>query len=440
MNERLLAYYILLNFEKKADRLDDLLAETYKKNSLNSHQRRYIKNVTSGVLRFRSELDFFIRELFHGEFSKLIREVKIILRLALYELKFVKNIPEYSTVDEYVKVTKKKLSEKSASLTNAVLRNFLRRKKEIETIHKKSGLTDKYSFPKWLIDNWVKRWGKQFTEQMCGAFNDPPTFDLRLNNLKISESDFEKILIENEIEYKKGKLPGFFSTAQISKVVETGILEKGFCTVQDESAALPLLLWQLKNTDTLLDVCAAPGGKFTQAIENCPQLKLAIAIDENVARLKKVKENLKRLDQKGYLVAADARHLPFTIKFSKILIDAPCTGLGVIIKHPDIKWRRNEKEILEFSQLQEKILTHGSQYLEKEGSLIYATCSIDPRENEEVINSFLANHPEYEVSGDSFMQQKIPFGRNDHGFIRTFPHTDLTDGSFVCLLRYKSFK
>ena len=161
-------------------------------------------------------------------------------------------------------------------------------------------------------------------------------------------------------------------------------------------------LLNLQKEDKFLDVCAAPGGKFTQVLETVPGINLAVAVDSDISRLKKVKQNLKRLELSGFLVAADARFLPFKIKFSRILIDAPCSGQGVIGKHPEIKWRRKEQEVAGFAQLQKEILASVTQLLAESGQIVYSTCSIDKAENENVVDDVLAK------SGSSLEKLSLP--------------------------------
>lgn len=435
MNERLLTYFILYNFEKTSSRLDDLTRDTFRNHTLSSQQKRYIKNISSGVLRIRNQLDFYISSLYHGKFSKLLLKVKSILRPALFEIMNLDNIPQHSSVDEYVKLAKKEINPKTASLVNAILRNFIRQREKLEKDFSKiTSAATRLNFPEWLFENWQNNWGSEFTEDLCRAFNEIPGFDLRINRQKITAEAFEKLLSAEEIAYSRSALPGYYKIDHIGRVIEAGLLLNGLCSVQDESAAIPVKMLDLNKKDLFLDACSAPGGKFTQALENCPDIELAVAVDNDISRIRVVQDNLKRLDLKGFVVVADARNLPFKNKFTKILLDAPCSGQGIIGKHPDIKWRRKKEEIHVFNTLQNEILAALTEFLENSGTLAYATCSIDPAENERVMESFLLSHKEFDKSIDNNSKMKLPFGKVDHGIFRTFPHLDQTDGSALCLL------
>lgn len=435
INEREIACAIVSQFEKTKKRLDEIEAYYLTRSKPSTNQTRHIKNLTSGTLRHRSLLDWYTTQLFKGSFARLQHKVKIILRLSIYEILFMDNIPEHATVNEYVKLTKSLVNQRSANLVNAILRGILRQRDALTfqlADIKNNNLALYYSFPQWMINRWISAWGKEFTIKLCDAFNQIPEFKIRINRTKISAEAFEQLLIENEIIFNvSDKIEGFYKIKHFGALLKAGLLEQGLCSVQDESAAIPVKLLNLVNHQTFLDVCAAPGGKFTQALEETPGLKLAVAVDSDINRLKKVKQNLSRLGLRRFIVAADARNLPFKITFDKILIDAPCSGLGVIRKHPDIKWRRSEKEIQEFSKLQQNILHNVTMFLDKKGQLVYSTCSIEPAENEQVVSSL--DKKDFEICPLSIDSLDIK-----NNVVKTYPSIDKMDGSFACKIKNAS--
>ena len=443
MNERVLAYKILYQFQLSLDRIDKIENIVLKNLTLNQNQYRYIRNVVSGVLRHLSLLDWYISKLYQGNFSKLILKAKTILRIGLYEFLFMPQVPDHATVNECVKIAKKKTNLKTSKLINAILRSCLRQKEELN-FEKEKSLTDNFettfSFPSWLVKRWIKIWGKEFVKKLCISFNELPVFNIRVNQSKITPQKFEEILIENEIEFVKSRFfSGCYQVAKIREIMKARLFNDGLCSVQNESAMIPINLFKFKKGDTFLDVCSAPGGKFTQVLEKEETSLLVVAVDENIERLKRVKENLKRLALNGMLVAADANNLPFKIQFSNILIDAPCTGQGVIGKHPDIKWRRLKKDIKAFALIQKSILQSVSKFVKNNGHLVYSTCSIDPEENEEIIESFLSeNEAEFEKVESTPSEIELSKIQIKEGFIRTFPNNNKLDGSFACLLKKKS--
>lgn len=439
MDERTTAYFILRQFEKTLGRADVIEEKEISKTSLSSQERRHTKNLISGVLRNLSLLDWYASKLYKGPFPKLLAKIKIILRLGLYEIIFMSNVPDHASVNEYVKLAKLQANERAGKLVNAILREFLRQKNTL--IKEKSSklntdIPTMYSFPKWMIMRWVKFWGVAFTQELCEAFNRVPEFDIRVNQQKISLESFKHKLEKNDIGYEESKrFSGYFKIRKVGRIREAGLFENGLCSVQDESAAIPIKLLQLQKGDSFLDACAAPGGKFTQALEEAPELKLAVAVDSNLTRLKRIKENISRLGLSGFLVVADARDLPFKNKFNKILVDVPCSGQGIIGKHPDIKWRRNKKEIEEFSSLQKNILENTFGHLLKGGQLVYSTCSIDQNENQIVVESVI------KTAKDKLQIKKINVALVDNmedlvqgRFIVTYPHKNNMDGSFGAIL------
>lgn len=430
MNQREIACNIILQFERKKQRLDEIESDYLKKSDMSTDEMRHIKNLTSGSLRHRSVLDWYCSQLYKGNFSRLLPELKVLIRLGLYEINYMEHIPVHASVHEYVELTKQMVNERSAKLVNAIFRSFIRQKtdlgKKLKTVENENPALF-YSFQEWMIKGWIKLWGKSFTKKLCQAFNQLPEFSIRVNQKKITVDSFRNALDEKKIIYTESeKIKGYFKIKQIGHIREAGFFDKGLCSVQDESAAIPVKLLNLVKGDTFIDVCAAPGGKFTQALEESSGLSMAIAVDKDLSRLKKVSLNLFRLDLQGYVVAADVLQMPFKIKFRKMLIDAPCSGQGVIGKHPDIKWRRTDKEVNEFSELQKKILQHTLPFLDNGGQLVYSTCSIDRRENEDVIDSldkkFLVADPSFKVI------------KSDNSMIKTLPSTDNMDGSFACVI------
>lgn len=429
--ERITAYHILRRFDKTKARLDILEESELIKANHSAQEIRHIKNLTSGVLRNLLLLDYYSSQLYKGNFQKLLNKIKIILRMGLYELNFMPHVPAHAAVNEYVNLAKLRVNDRAAKLVNAILRNFQREKDKLKAKSRDTAI--EYSFPDWLIGKWRSYWGVDFTNNLCAALDALPTFDVRVNPQKISTSKFEKLLDKQGIEYEKSsRFAGFYKIKKIAPFFENDFFEKGFCSIQDESAAIPVQLLDIDNNDQFLDVCAAPGGKFTQVLEQVnPQI--AVAVDSSLARLKRVKQNLQRLGLQGYLIAADARYLPFKTTFSKILIDAPCSGQGVIGKHPDIKWRRTPEEIAEFSHLQKDILESSILFLSQKGKLVYSTCSIDKSEDEDVVDAVFAkdkvNFKILNIAPPDNLADLI-----DNDAVRTFPHLHRMDGSYAVLI------
>jgi len=441
MTARETALQILMLFERERSRLDALFESQLKGTSLSLKERKFVSNLVSGVIRFRLLLDWKAGTLFNGNYKTALNKFKLILVLALYELDYLDFIPPRATLYEYVELAKKKLPAAQVGTVNGILRTYLRTGKTLRPEKKfkypETRLSVQYSYPEWLIKRWLGRWDPTFVEDLCRAMNERPVFDLRLNKRKMAAREFEEKLVQAKIAYTISPcLPEVYRITDIQKLQTKGFLTNGYCSVQDESGMLAIRLLDADKAGQVgpvLDLCSAPGGKFTALLENDRILQLT-GLDLRYERLKKVRENCLRLGfSNTALVVGDAGCSPFAAgTFSKILVDAPCSGLGTIQKHPDIKWRRSLEEILTFQRQQIRILLEADRLLKPGGTLVYCTCTIDDSENEEVINAFLAKVGEdYRLVPPPARLKRF---LSDGQFLRTFPHQHGMEGSFAAKL------
>lgn len=440
MNARESAFHILLIFEKTSQHLDGLIEHQLTAGSLSARERKFVHHLVSGVVRNKSLFDWKINSLYKGNYKKVLDKFKILLRLAFYELDFLDYIPPHATVNEYVNIAKKKLPAANVSTVNGILRTYLREGKYLKPEKKfkyaDTQLAIKYSFPEWLIKRWLGFWGLDFVTALCESFNKRPVFDVRINEQKISEEEFKQLLINEKIHFTdSAHFKHVVKVTDIQNLRKSGLLKNGFCSIQDESGLFATNLLSIPETgDRILDACSAPGGKYTALWEKYSNSTSIIGVEINGQRILKIRENCERLGAPNpVIIQADTRYMPFNIEFDQILVDAPCSGTGTIQKHPDIKWRRTLEEILSFQKLQLAILNNVSEYLKTDGILVYCTCTIDPAENEAVIEQFLERNSEkFEVipppaEFDDFC--------TDSKYIRTFPHQHDMEGTFAVKLR-----
>lgn len=439
MSARVVAFQILMEFEKTKRHLDSLIENRFIKINLSAKERKFVFNLVSGVVRNQTLFDWKASQLHKGNYRKSLDGFKIILRLAIYEIDFLDFIPPHATVNEYVNIAKKKLPGTNKNIVNGILRTYLREGRKLNPEkkfkHKETQLSVKYSYPEWLIKRWLNLWDKQFVEDMCVAFNERPEFDIRINQTKTTISEIKQIFDENQIDYI-GSLyfDQVLKVMNIQKVIQSGLLKRGLCSVQDESGLLALeLINPIEEESRILDACAAPGSKLTALLEKYQESAHITALEINAARILKIKENCRRIGAKNYhIIQGDAEIPPINSLFDQILIDAPCSGLGSIQKHPDIKWRRSIEEIFRFQTLQIAILSELSWHVKPGGTIIYCTCTIDPSENEMVIDTFLDKmNGKFEiVPPPSRLKEFIV----DSKYIRTFPHLNNMEGSFAVKL------
>lgn len=351
--------------------------------------RAFIQALCYGVIRHYYRLDFILRQLLHKPLKDA--DVRSLALIGLYQLAFMR-VKTHAAVAETVGAMAKKPGAKG--LLNAVLRNYLRNR---ETLEIKAD-TDKAAavlHPAWLIRRVELDWPEQ-AESILAANNRHPPFMLRINVLHGSRDAYLARLVEQQIS----ALPAAVSNTAI--VLEKPLaveqlpgFAQGDVSVQDCAAQLAAGLLDVQPGQRVLDICAAPGGKTAHILETQPQLQELLAVDVDACRLQRVHENLQRLHLKAQLLAADAAHPEAWWDgraFQRILLDAPCSALGVIRRHPDIKLLRRPEDIAQLAALQQNILDAAWDLLAPGGVLLYATCSILKQENENQIAAFLTRH------------------------------------------------
>lgn len=380
---------------------------------LTKQDKSLITNLVYGVINRKLTLDFVIEAYSRLKLKKISKYILIILRLGLYQLMYMDKIPESAAVNESVKLARRYGHGASAGFVNGILRSYIRNGIEIP----EENLSVKYSYPQWMCDRWIKDFGFEFAEQLMAAMNTEPKLTIRPNTLKISQQELRDKLSENGI---KSEISGISLICDGFDVAHDRLYKEGFYTVQDTAASNAAIALAPKPGERVIDMCSAPGGKTTHMAELMQNKGKILAFDVHEHKIKLIEENAKRLG----IDIIEARIGDGTVTdkalvetADKVLCDVPCSGLGIIRRKPDIKW--NKEDIGGLYAVQRKILENGSRYLKRGGELLYSTCTIDPRENDEVTEKFLKNHSDFE---------KL--------FEKTYyPHIDNTDGFYICKMR-----
>ncbi len=431
---------ILTKVETRQAYSDKLLENELK--NFEEVDRRFITEVVNGVLRWQGRLDWYIQHLYSGEFENLIIEVRNNLRSSLYQLIFLDKIPPYAVLYEAVEIAKNRYNQKTANLVNAILRNFLRQQRKFDFLETQLDVLDKlalrYSHPRWLVQRWIEYWGIDEVQKLLEANNERPRISVRLNQLRADKEQFFRTLEDKEISYEIH--PDFDNYIWIDNFQEfrkLPFLSQGWVTVQDVSTALPVLALDPQPGEWILDMTSAPGGKTGFIAEKMQNSGVLLALDRHYSRVKFTRDNMQRL---GYIrvfsVTADAFQLPTNRQFDRILLDAPCSGFGVLRKRVDLKWKRTLQDILNMKRLQFGLLDVAAQNIREGGIIVYSTCTIELEENDRVVEEFLSNHPEFELEN---LTPYIPSRYLDGVyFIRTFPHRHHMDGSFAVRFRRKN--
>lgn len=377
----------------------------------NDKDRAFIQALCFGVLRQYHQLDFILQQLLSKSIRSKDTDIKVLLLIGLYQLKFMR-VKSHAAVSETVAAANKKKWAKS--FINGVLRQYLREQEKFDRIEEHNSIALN-SHPQWLIDRLEKDWPEHL-DCLLQENNKQAPMVLRVNLIQTTQQDYLDILEANSIT---ATAVSFCSTAIILKqaiaVDQLPGFADGMVSVQDTAAQLAAELLDVQAGQSVLDLCAAPGGKTAAIIERQPNIGSMLAVDIDEARLGRVKENLQRLKLQAKTVVGDASQPKQWAEgqlFDRILIDAPCSAIGVIRRHPDIKLLRKDNDITELQEVQQQILNEAWSLLAPAGILLYATCSILKQENETQIEAFLSRHSDaQEVLIKSEWGIKRKFGR-----------------------------
>jgi len=291
-----------------------------------------------------------------------------------------------------------------------------------------------YSHPSWLVKRWLNRYGKDETEKLLIANNNKPSLTLRVNGLVSDIAEIESLLNSVDLKFSSGKyLPEFLRMHTLSNITDWEFFQKGYFTVQDESTGLPIKLLDVKPGLRVLDLCAAPGGKTAFIADIMKNIGEIIALDRFESRLKILEKNLFRLKVTNVTaVTIDALEYEDDSGFDRVLVDAPCSGLGTLTKKPDLKWKRDLGDIRKIVNIQFNLLKKGASLLKPGGFIVYSTCTIEPEENFEIIKKFLLERPDFKLvnAGDIFVADLI----EENGCVQTLPQVHGLDGSFAAKL------
>lgn len=408
------------------------LKECFSKNKdFTGVDRAFLTNLVYGTIKAQITIDYIIGCYSKIKLKKISPYILAILRMGIYQIKFMDKVPDSAAVNESVTLAKRYGHKASAGFVNGILRNVLRG--EIKYPEDElEALSIKYSYPLWMVKRWCDDFGKSFAEELMAAMNNEPEISIRTNLIKTTP---ENLLLK----ISNSRMSEISSDMIISggfDVANSREYKDGLFTPQDISASFSAKVLAPKQGDMVLDMCAAPGGKTTHMAEIMENKGSILALDVHEHKIKLIEENAKRLGIDIIRVkCADAskENPEFFGKFQKVLADVPCSGLGIIRRKPDIKLKKNEDEI---SELQYKILKNASKYLASGGELLYSTCTIDKRENEEVIERFLRENKGFEaVDISKFLPEVLRKAECKKGYVTFYPNVDGIDGFFIAKIK-----
>lgn len=418
---------ILIDFDENG-LLDYSVAD-----DLDSRGRAEVREYVQNILRRRSYLDFLIDEFSNVKIDEMKTNLKNILRLGIYDMIFMNSTPDYAAINESVEIAKALLGSRTGDLTNAIMRNLQR---DIENLPKPAFkdrtklVATTFSHPEWLVKRWTKRFGEREAFQLMQADNQRPVYYVRANNLRTKTDNFRLRMSKKGIDFTESEwLPGYFQVDSVAPFIANGWLEKGLCQIQDIAAGFAPFLLDPQPGEKIYDLCAAPGTKSILMADLMNGEGQILAVDVSSERLDKLAESALSYQAENIKIRrADVTNLELD-EADGVLLDAPCTGTGVLSKRADLRWRRDEESLKNAVELQEKLLNSAANMVKKGGRLVYSTCSLEEEENMDQVMNFLDSHENFELeSVEGYVPEEIMM---DGGFAyQTFPHKHHCDGHF----------
>lgn len=389
------------------------------------HAQGFVRELVYGVLESKLTLDYYIDLLVKDGIRSLRAQELTILRMGIYQLKYMNSVPEYAAVNESVALAKKYCRGKSGFI-NGVLREYLNKKMQLRMPDRNEDeiryLSIKYSYAPWIIELWLEHYSPDFVEALLKAGNETPPTTIRLNWLKVMKDDLIQNLETKNFKVEEGQVCQNALHVKGNHLLDTELYKMGMFTPQDESSILIAEKLDPKHGETIMDVCAAPGGKTTAIAERMNNTGQIIASDIYRRKLDLIDKEAKRLGITNIQTRSwDATRVDSSMlqKADRVLVDVPCSGLGVIRRKPEIKYKEFTEDMELLPKKQLAILSASSSYVKPGGTLLYSTCTINPKENEKVTEKFLKKNPSFKSMDRTVL----------------FPNVDGTDGFYICVMR-----
>ena len=437
MNSRSIAVKILDRVINEGAYSNIILSNELNSSDLSDVDKSLVTELVYGTLRRLKSIDMIIGS-FVRDLSIMDKTILNILRVAIYQMRYLDKVPSYAACNEAVEIAKG-LSENDSKLVNGILRNFVSKEGsyEISFRNKIDQIAYEFSFEPWMIRMFIKQYGEKETIEILKGLNNTPMVTVRVNNIKANYEDVYEELENAEYNIEEGSIcPEAISILGGKGIEKNKLFNEGKITVQDESAMLIAPLSDTEANQTIIDLCSAPGGKTTHIAELLDNTGKVLAFDLHPQKLELVKQNCDRLGITNVtLQEMDATKLNKDLIgiADRILLDVPCSGIGIIRKKPEIKWSKKRKDLKEIVNVQRDIMKNAWEYLKKDGVMVYSTCTLNKEENEENIEWFLDSFKDSSI--ETFFVGK---GRNlkydSMGSLTILPDDEM-DGFFVAKIK-----
>ena len=399
------------------------LANALRSDKLTNIDRRFTTELVYGTVKLGKSLDWIISKFLTRPLKDVDPKILAILRISFYQIFFLDRVPNFASINESVQIAKN-ISIPASKFVNAVLRSATRNpeKATFPSDDSPASISLSTYHPKWLIKRWINLFGVDLTKKICNVDNSSPPLTLRINSLKVDKSNFLSLLDKLNINYTTSKLVDEAVICQdVGELDNFCLLQDGLCQVQDESSMLAVHALDPQPGEFVIDACAAPGGKSTHIAQLMNNRGHILSCDLHEHKLKLLDDNVERL---GINIIEskllDARKLGTKFKNTadRVLVDAPCSGLGVLRRKADLRWAKKPQDIASLPQLQLDILKSVSAALKPGGTLVYSTCTLEPNENQGVVEQFLSSFPNFKLISQNTL----------------LPHLNGCDGFFISKL------
>jgi len=438
------ALQILHTLETQQAYTDVVLRQVLRYSALERRERALVTDCVYGVMRWRGRIDWLLGHVCRRPLETLTPWIRNALRLGVYQCLWLERVPHWAAVHETVELARRFGHQGTARFVNGVLRTLLRQHTTYRlpdaTTCPAAHLAVACSHPQWLVERWLQHYGWERTQALCAANNRPPGVTLRANTLRITPEVLAQRLQQEGVQHVTASriVPEGLVVQGTDRVDTLPSYQEGLFQVQDEGAMLVAPLCQARPGQRWLDVCAAPGGKTTHLAQLMRDTGHILALDLQQGRLRLLRHNVRRLRLASVTaLVADATSAPPVRELCDgILIDAPCSGFGVLRRHPDIKWRKTASDLGPLQATQLKLLHAQQACLAAHGVLVYSVCSNEPEETHEVVQHFLAEHPHMRLEAIEHALPRLPVCASASvGTFDLTPEQWGTDGVFVARFR-----
>jgi 16S rRNA (cytosine967-C5)-methyltransferase len=411
------------------------------RSNLDKRDRSLATQLIYGVIRRRNTLDWIINKFASRKINKMTPWVRNSLRLGVYQVYYLDKIPTPVAVNETVEAAKSKCNRGAIKFINGVLRNIIRSLDKIEYPKLEKDpvqyIRYKYSQPQWLVERWVKIYGTKKAIEIAENLNKVPATVIRTNTLKTDREALIQELSEDKVDAETIALvPEAINLLKYPSIDRLKAFEEGRFQVQGLASMLVAHILAPEADDKVVDLCSAPGGKTTHLSQLMDNRGQVYAVDVHQHKLDLIHQNCDRLGIDNVeTICNDGREVSFAEKIDKVLVDAPCSGLGIMAKKPEIRWQKKPQDLVELQQLQVELLENGAKMLKDGGVLVYSTCTFTDEENIDIIREFLEDHDNFKLVDLSKDAER--FGLTEYlkeGTLQLIPDEDLIEGFFIAKL------